>query len=464
MPISAQLAAILDRLSGVTPVLLTMTLSASVAALAVMALRLALVRLPRPYLHVLWFVLCVRMLCPIGLTGPVSLIPEPVGSGQAAEFILTQGKTDGMTPERPEIGPGTGTPETRDGVSLGELFPVIWLTGVTAMLLWAGVSYGRLRRRVADSVKLEGNVYESDRIDAPFVLGYFPPKIYLPAGLSEADRRYVLLHERTHIAGQDHWCKLLAWTALSVHWFNPVLWLAYRLFCRDVETGCDQQVIEGFDPSARREDTAGYAAALLHLGRRGRPPRAVLLPFGEESAKGRIKTVLRYRRPARWMEAGGVLLCAAVGLLLLTDPVAEAVPMPSHEVSIVQTVGPNAETMEDEREMPPEEVTGPETAVETAAVPVRAAALPSSGGPARKTNSEAPAQADAPPAYDENGGGAETGEEDRGTYPETVPAETEWFEPEEPYVVDLSPVYVPAPERELPDSLDLDFTKQEGAE
>ena len=331
------LAVLLDRLSGAAPVLLTMTLSSSVAALAVMALRLVLRRAPRRYILVLWLVVIVRMVSPFGYgEGLVSLIPEPVTSGRAAEYILEGGSGGGSGPavssaRTPDLPPNpdgalagpmqaedpaapvqSAEKDPQNAVTPAGVISAVWLTGTAGMLLWSLVAWLRLRRRVAEAVMAEPDVYETDAIDVPFVLG---SDIYLPTGLAAEDRRYVLLHERAHVERYDALLKGLAWIALSIHWCNPVLWLAYRLLCRDVEAACDQKVLEGFAPETRQEDTAGYAAALYHLGRRERLPQAVL-PFGEENARGRIRNVLAYRKPPRWAAALLLLLCAAAAVLI----------------------------------------------------------------------------------------------------------------------------------------------------
>lgn len=299
-----------------------MTWTAAVAALAVMALRLALRKVPRCIVCALWLVVFLRMVCPVGFTLPVSLVPEapqvPLPVMQtASEASAGQGTglealpvTEGEAPASPETVPAEQALDP-----YGVLF-VLWLAGFAGMLLWGGVSYALLRRRIADAVRTEDNVYVSDRIDSPFVCGLLRPSIYLPVGLSEADKRYVLLHEQAHIARGDHWTRLLAWLALSLHWFNPLLWAAYRLYGRDVETACDQRVIRDFD----RTDVAGYAAALFHLGRRNSAPRAVPLAFGEENAKGRIRHVMDFKHPRRLVLLLAAVVCVIVGVLLLVDP------------------------------------------------------------------------------------------------------------------------------------------------
>lgn len=303
-----------------------MTWTAAAAALAVMALRLVLRRTPKWIVCALWLVVFLRMVCPVSFTLPVHVIPEPP-AGVAGEQLTILGYTtepvtateigephNYLVEPNPETGdPGVVITRTIDPYSV---LMGIWGAGMAGMLLWGTVSYARLRRRIADAVLVEGNVYETDCIDSPFVCGLLRPRIYLPVGLSDEDKRYVLLHERAHIVRGDHWTRLLAWLALSLHWFNPVLWLAYRLYGRDVETACDQRVIRDFD----RQDVAGYAAALLHLGRREAMPRAALLAFGEENAKGRIRHVMDFKNPRRLVLLAAAAVCVIVGVLLLGDP------------------------------------------------------------------------------------------------------------------------------------------------
>ena len=303
-----------------------MTWTAAVAALVVMALRLVLNRkVPRWVICGLWLVVFLRMVCPVSFTLPVSLIPEepqglvPTVTGYVAEQRPVTEVNDFGTETTVLDEAGEPVMEPTETVRALDVYGVyfrVWAAGAAGMLLWAALSYDALRRRIADAVRVEGNIYETDQIDSPFVCGFFKPRIYLPVGLPEADRKYVLLHERAHIARLDHIDKPLAWLALSVHWFNPVLWLAFVLYSRDVETACDQEVIRRFD----RADTAGYAAALLHLGRRGRGPQAVPLAFGEQDAKGRIRHVMDFKRPHILVVILAAAVCVAVGALLLANP------------------------------------------------------------------------------------------------------------------------------------------------
>ena len=311
--------------------LLTMSATAAVVALVVMVLRLPLKKVPRWVTCALWGVVLLRMVLPAGLSLPVSLVPQGVSSGAYVEQVLPPATDQTAVPDTPstavspaEGGTQTATPApaapSGEGIQTqAPRWPAvvtgIWAAGCGVCLLWAALSYWRLRRQVAEAVRVEPGVYETDQIPSPFVCGFFRPRIYLPAGLNVADRTYVLLHEKAHLRRWDHRTKVLAWLALSVHWFNPVLWVAYRLFCRDVEAACDQAVIRTFG----REDTARYAEALLHLGRRTPLPAVLPLAFGEEDAKHRIRGVLTYKKPAFWLVLAAAAACVVAAVLLLSD-------------------------------------------------------------------------------------------------------------------------------------------------
>lgn len=319
--------------------LLTMSATAAVAAGIVMLLRLPLKRAPRWITCALWAVVLVRMVLPGGLDLPVGLVPQGVSSGAYVEQVLPaapaeaapadpvpadpaqQTETPTQTPAQQTALPDASPESAAAPAALNwpAILTGIWAAGCLACLLWAALSYLRLRRQVAEAVLVSplmaAAVYESDQIPSPFVCGFFRPRVYLPAGLDVADRTYVLLHEKAHLRRWDHRTKVLAWLALSVHWFNPVLWVAYRLFCRDVEAACDQAVIRTFG----REDTARYAEALLHLGRRTPLPAVLPLAFGEEDAKHRIRGVLTYKKPAFWVVLAAAAACVVAAVLLLSD-------------------------------------------------------------------------------------------------------------------------------------------------
>ena len=317
-------------MDGFLHTLLTMSLTAAIAAGVVMLLRLLLKRVPRWITCLLWAVVLLRMVCPVGFSLPVSLMPETVSSGAYIERVLPQ-QAQASAAEAQATAPTpattTQTPVTREttavtpaaqqptGPDRDTVLTILWAAGGIACFAWGAVSYLRLRLKIADAILIEKNVYETDQIDSPFVCGFFRPRIYLPVGLAEPDRRYVLLHEQAHIRRRDYLTKPVAYVALCFHWFNPVLWLSYHLFGRDIETATDQAVIRSFG----RTDTAGYAAALLHLGHKPSFPQAVPLAFGEENPKHRIRSVLSYKKPAFWVILIAVVACVVLGVLLLSN-------------------------------------------------------------------------------------------------------------------------------------------------
>ena len=317
-------------MDGFLHTLLTMSLTAAIAAGVVMLLRLLLKRVPRWVTCLLWAVVLLRMVCPVGFSLPVSLMPETVSSGAYIERVLPQqaqapaaeaqatAPTPATTTQTPVTGETTTvTPAAQQptGPDRDTVLTILWAAGGIACLAWGAISYLRLRLRIADAILIEKNVYETDQIDSPFVCGFFRPRIYLPVGLAEPDRRYVLLHEQAHIRRRDYLTKPLAYVALCFHWFNPVLWLSYHLFGRDIETATDQAVIRSFG----RTDTAGYAAALLHQGHKPSFPQAVPLAFGEENPTHRIRSVLSYKKPAFWVILIAVVACVVLGVLLLSN-------------------------------------------------------------------------------------------------------------------------------------------------
>lgn len=206
----------------------------------------------------------------------------------------------------------------------------LWMLGAAAMLLWALVSWLRLRKRVREAVRLEGNVYECE-IASPFVLGLFRPRIYLPFSLENGERELVLAHERAHITAGDHIIKPLGWLLLAAHWYNPLVWLAYALFCRDIELACDERVVRGLSLS----DRADYSQALLDLSRPRGGVRACPLAFGESSVKGRVKSVLSYKKPAFWLVLLAVVVCVGAAVCFLTDPKEEAEPVDDGDGGVV---------------------------------------------------------------------------------------------------------------------------------
>ena len=314
-------------MEGFCCTLLSMSLAAALTALGVMVARLFLYKLPRALICGLWLVVLFRMACPVSVSLPVGLVPQGVADGSIAQFVLSSSRPlpsgaqaappTGGTPEGTQTAPAPEASPSEMTVSETPHWPVIafgvWAAGAAVAALWGVVTYCRLRKRIDDAVLLSEHIYETDQIDSPFVLGFFRPRIYLPVGLTEQERRYVLLHEQAHIRRWDHRFKPLAYALLCLHWFDPILWIAYRLLCLDIEMATDQAVLRRLDHEEHTSPTE-YAAALLHLSRDPRVPSAVPLAFGEEDAKERIVSLLRYRRPVMGVLVAAALVCLVLGV------------------------------------------------------------------------------------------------------------------------------------------------------
>ena len=314
-------------MEGFCCTLLSMSLAAALTALGVMVARLFLYKLPRALICGLWLVVLFRMACPVSVSLPVGLVPQGVADGSIAQFVLSSSRPlpsgaqaappTGGTPEGTQTTPAPESSPSEMTVAETPHWPVItfgvWAAGAAVAALWGVVTYCRLRKRIDDAVLLSEHIYETDQIDSPFVLGFFRPRIYLPVGLTEQERRYVLLHEQAHIRRWDHRFKPLAYALLCLHWFDPILWIAYRLLCLDIEMATDQAVLRRLDHEEHTSPTE-YAAALLHLSRDPQVPSAVPLAFGEEDAKERIVSLLRYRRPVMGVLVAAALVCLVLGV------------------------------------------------------------------------------------------------------------------------------------------------------
>lgn len=261
--------------------LLTASIHGSVVILAVMLLRLLLKKTPRKYICFLWMLAGIRLLMPISVQSTFSLQPTSI--------------------RLPAIS--------------SQLVWIVW--GCVAALIVAVslLAYLRLQKQVKGAAKVRGG-YESDKIETAFVLGFFKPKIYIPSGMSPAARTQILAHERTHLEKGDHWMKVIAFLALALHWFNPLVWVAYLMLCKDIEIACDERVVQFMELDERKQ----YASALLQCSTNRIYYAACPVAFGEVSVKYRIKSALSYRKPAVWMSLMGVLSIAFVSLCLLTNP------------------------------------------------------------------------------------------------------------------------------------------------
>ena len=318
--------------------LLTLSWQAGIIALAVALVRLPLRRAPRWAVCALWGLVALRLLLPVTIESPVSLQAEEAPPIRAYHAIRQQETDTADTPlisapqDTPAVSavPGEVQTTTRvsgsETVSLTRMLPWLWLTGVGCMLLYMALSYLRMWAKVRKAPHLYSNVYRCDDFGTPFVLGVFSPRIYLPDGLPEDDLPQVLAHERCHIRRGDHIVKPLAFLLLSLHWFNPALWLAYILLGRDMERACDELALKNADAANR----AAYTRALVSCAARPRTAAVCPLAFGEIAVKERVKSVLHYKKPALWAAVLLVIAAAVIAVCLLTKPQSKALTDPDH--------------------------------------------------------------------------------------------------------------------------------------
>ena len=304
--------------------LLNLSISASWLVLAVLVLRLISKRSPKWVNVLLWGIVALRLVLPFSIESALSLIPSAeTVSPAAVQFAPAPTITSGVSvidnavnPSLSEHFAAAPTASVNPLYVWTEIAGWVWLIGLGAMLLYALVSYLRLRRRVSVSLCVRENIYLCDAISSPFILGVVKPRIYLPSGLDEVQRQNVLSHERAHLARRDHWWKPMSFALLAVYWFNPVLWLAYTLLCRDIELACDERVIRTMDESAVKT----YSTVLLACSM---PRKAVItcpLAFGEVGVKERVRNALHYKKPAFWVVAASVAVCVVVAVCFLTNP------------------------------------------------------------------------------------------------------------------------------------------------
>ncbi len=304
--------------------LLNMSITAGWITLAVIIIRLFLKKAPKWITVLLWGLVGLRLILPISIESVLSLIPS--AETVPPEIIYAQKPqihtgveifNSTVNPVISEsLAPDIGTSVNPVQIILFAA-TIIWLTGLAGMLIYTLVSYLKLRHKVKASISVDKNIYICDNINTPFVLGVINPKIYLPSNLKTTEQDYVLKHEKAHIKRKDHLIKPLSFLLLSVYWFNPLLWVAYILLCRDIELACDEKVIKDMELLQKKE----YSCALLNCSVPRRMIAACPLAFGEVSVKQRIKSVLNYKKPAFWISIVAIILCIALSVGFLTNPI-----------------------------------------------------------------------------------------------------------------------------------------------
>ena len=317
--------------------ILNMSVTGSIVALCVALLWMPLKKVPRWIRCALWAVVFIRLFVPFSFSAPISLLGS-IGAPAPVNGVVTyissdtvQGIPDWMNettvpgtvlesellPERMPNAKNVQTTTDAKQTNLIAVGTAVWLSGTGLMLLYAGIQYLLLKKRLGDAVLTEPGVYETDAVEAPFVFGILKPRIILPVDFPSESRALVLRHERAHIARRDHIAKPALFIVLSLHWFNPLAWLAYRFYCEDMEASCDERAIR----SMNREQIAAYGETLLRFGTRRVSFAGGPLAFGEHCTKRRIMNVLNYKKPAFWVILVALLAALATTAVLLANPV-----------------------------------------------------------------------------------------------------------------------------------------------
>ena len=304
--------------------LLNMSITASWIVLAVIVLRLILKKAPKWIMGVLWGFVALKLICPFSFESVFSLIPSTETVPQ--EILTSNNPTinSGLNFVNQAINPvisGVFSPNAGESVNPMQLVTfiasIVWIVGIIVMLSYMLISYLHIHKKVREAVKTDNGYWICDHISSPFILGVFRPKIYFPSAMDEADRSYVLAHEKAHLKRKDYLWKPIGFLLLTIYWFNPILWIAYILLCRDIELACDEKVIEQMGIGIKKQ----YSDALINCSVPRRMVAACPIAFGEVAVKERVKNVLNYKKPAFWIIIVAVIACAVAAVCLLTSPI-----------------------------------------------------------------------------------------------------------------------------------------------
>ena len=303
--------------------IINMSISASWLVLAVLILRFVLKKAPKWINVLLWGIVAIRLICPFSFESTLSLIPSaetiPLNIGMDTTPTINSGISAINNAVNPIISQ-SNTPMAGASVNLLQItigiYEYIWIFGMIALALYTAISYWRLHRKVDTAVRYKDNIFQSENVSFPFVLGIIKPRIYLPFKMNGQYLEYVVAHEQAHICRKDHWWKPLGFLLLMIHWFNPLMWLAYVLLCRDIELACDEKVIKELG----NEQRGDYTQALVACSVNRRMIAACPLAFGEVSVKERVKSVMNYKKPAFWVIIISVIVCVGVAVCFLTNP------------------------------------------------------------------------------------------------------------------------------------------------
>jgi len=326
-------------MSAVFLKLLNMSIIAGWLALVIIGLRILFKKMPKTLICVLWGLVGIRLICPVSLESIFSLIPSAETVPQEIIYMQEPGIHSGIATLNRYVNPiiseklaiveGTETAPYNPVQNIVFIATLIWLIGMIVMIAYGFWSYLRVYRITRESVEIEVHdadtegirtdnteIWLCDHIATPFIFGIYRPRIYLPSAISTMDAAYVIAHEKAHLKRRDHWWKPIGFALLTVYWFNPLMWAAYILLCRDIELACDERVIKDMGAESKKP----YLEALIRCSSAQKIITACPLAFGEVDVKRRVKNVLRYKKPAFWILILAVLVCTVVAVCFLTNP------------------------------------------------------------------------------------------------------------------------------------------------
>ena len=304
--------------------IINMSISASWLVMAVLILRLVLKKAPKWVNVLLWGIVAVRLICPFSFESALSLIPSAETFPEKAISGPSFDVQTGITPVDNRINDYLGdryfegvTVPANNGNHMMNILSIVWTIGILLLIAYTVISYWRLHREIDTAVRYKDNLFQSENVSSPFVLGLIKPRIYLPFSINGQDLEHVVAHEQAHIRRKDHWWKPLGFLLLTIHWFNPFMWLSYVLLCRDIELACDEKVIRELG----NEQRADYTQALVACSINRRTIAACPLAFGEVGVKERVKSVMNYQKPAFGIVLLAVIACVGVAVCFLTNPI-----------------------------------------------------------------------------------------------------------------------------------------------
>ena len=329
--------------------IINMSISASWLVLAVLILRFVLKKAPKWINVLLWGIVAIRLICPFSFESPLSLIPSaetiPLNIGMDSTPTINSGISAINNAVNPIISqsntPMAGASINPLQITIG-IYEYIWIFGMIALALYTAISYWRLHRKVDTAVRYKDNIFQSENVSSPFVFGIIKPRIYLPFKMNGQDLEHVVAHEHAHIRRKDHWWKPFGFLLLTIHWFNPLMWMAYVLLCRDIELACDEKVIKELG----NEQRGDYTQALVACSVNRRMIAACPLTLGEVGVKERVKSVMNYKKPALWVIIIAVIVCVGVAVCFLTNPKQD-----SYTLRIVVPAGSQEEFVYTEEEV-----------------------------------------------------------------------------------------------------------------